>query len=119
MTLHLLHSEFPYIRGNFYFLFYQCMVMLIGLVRDDHHNYMTHALDDHDHEHGYSIHVQGHNEKDHVNDNDHELCSDPTITMPGHDSDHDLSNVHNGHNLDVTNEPDNNHDFDYDHDQNP
>ncbi len=24
MTLQLLHSEFPYIRGNFYFLFYQC-----------------------------------------------------------------------------------------------
>jgi hypothetical protein len=25
MTLKLLHSEFPYIRGKFDFLFYQCM----------------------------------------------------------------------------------------------
>jgi hypothetical protein len=26
MTLNLLHSEFPYIRGKFDFLFYQCTV---------------------------------------------------------------------------------------------
>jgi hypothetical protein len=24
MTLQLLHSEFPYRRGKFYFIFYQC-----------------------------------------------------------------------------------------------
>jgi hypothetical protein len=28
MTLQLLHSEFPYIRGNFDFLFYQCEVIV-------------------------------------------------------------------------------------------
>jgi hypothetical protein len=26
MTLQLLHSEFPYIFGKFYYLFYQCTV---------------------------------------------------------------------------------------------
>ncbi len=26
LTLQLLHSEFPYISGKFYFLFYQCTV---------------------------------------------------------------------------------------------
>jgi hypothetical protein len=25
MTLQLLHSEYPYIRGKFYFIFYQCI----------------------------------------------------------------------------------------------
>jgi hypothetical protein len=28
MTLQLLHSEFPYIRGKFSFLFYQCNVQV-------------------------------------------------------------------------------------------
>jgi hypothetical protein len=28
MTLQLLHSKFPYIRGKFDFLFFQCMLRL-------------------------------------------------------------------------------------------
>ncbi len=38
MTLQLLHSEFPYIWGKFYFLFYQCTDLLldvaVGVVDD-------------------------------------------------------------------------------------
>ncbi len=30
MTLQLLHSEFPYIWGKFYFLFYQCTYLLVA-----------------------------------------------------------------------------------------
>jgi hypothetical protein len=32
MTLQLLHSEFPYIWGNFDFLFYQCRVKQLDAV---------------------------------------------------------------------------------------
>jgi hypothetical protein len=32
MTVQLLHSEFPYIRGKFDFLFYQCMLVLLTRV---------------------------------------------------------------------------------------
>ncbi len=34
MTLQLLHSEFPYIWGKFYFLFYQCIMVKCDLRRD-------------------------------------------------------------------------------------
>jgi hypothetical protein len=64
------------------------LIILSDLVCDDHHNYMTYALDDHDHD--LSIPVQRHNDKDHVNDDDRELCSDPTLTMPGHDLSHTM-----------------------------
>jgi hypothetical protein len=29
MTLQLLHTEFPYIRGKYYFLFYQCTFLTL------------------------------------------------------------------------------------------
>ncbi len=32
MTLQLLHSEFPYIWGKFYFIFYQCIITWISLL---------------------------------------------------------------------------------------
>jgi hypothetical protein len=31
MTLQLLHSEFTYIYGKFYFIFYQCTIYLMML----------------------------------------------------------------------------------------
>ncbi len=32
MTLHPIHSEFPYISGNFFFLFYQCTCCISALL---------------------------------------------------------------------------------------
>ncbi len=35
MILHPIHSEFPYISGNFFFLLYQCSILAVYLMSGD------------------------------------------------------------------------------------
>ncbi len=45
MTLQLLHSEFPYTRGKFYFIFYQCRLIFCTFLRRGVTMYINTCLD--------------------------------------------------------------------------